>query len=50
MELLDCPRELGHFYYLDNKALDEAIEYWKSCNKLCSKCNRCGCVGIMICC
>jgi len=41
MELLDCPRELEHFYYLDNKALNGAIEYWTSCNKLCSKCNFC---------
>ncbi|WP_457613862.1 peptidase U32 family protein [Methanocaldococcus sp.] len=41
MELLDCPRELQHFFYLDNKMLNSAIKKWKSCNKRCSECNFC---------
>ncbi len=41
LDLLDCPRELRDYFYLDNRALDGAIERWKECDHRCHECGFC---------
>ncbi len=41
MELLDCPSELRDMFYIPNKELDNAINQWRSCKKLCHRCGFC---------
>jgi len=41
LELLDCPNELRDHFHIPNEKLEGAIEQWKTCKKLCHKCNFC---------
>ncbi|MDW7731015.1 MAG: peptidase U32 family protein [Methanolobus sp.] len=41
MDLLDCPRDIRDLFYIPNKELEGALEQWKRCNKVCSKCGYC---------
>ncbi|MBN2110112.1 MAG: U32 family peptidase [Methanosarcinaceae archaeon] len=41
MDLLDCPRDLRDLFYIPNKGLEGALEQWKQCDKVCSKCGYC---------
>jgi len=41
MDLLDCPSELRHMFYIPNKELDGAIKQWMNCKKMCHRCGFC---------